>query len=86
MQRDTAKGEKPELTSFVGASAAPSQTPAASPQITPMPCTDLKAVPGFVRDVALICFWEFLSSQDRAEMTLRRSPGREETAIGINEV
>src|ERR1019366_3837290 len=37
---DIAKGESPELTSFVGASAAPSQTPAASPHSTPMPCTD----------------------------------------------
>ena len=62
MARTQSGGNLPvELTSFVGASAAPSQTPAASPQITPMPCTDLKAVPGFVRDVALICFWEFLS-------------------------
>ena len=37
MHREMAKGERPELTSLVGASAAPSQTPAPSPQITPRP-------------------------------------------------
>ena len=37
MHSEIAKGESPELTSFVGASAAPSQTPAASPHSTPMP-------------------------------------------------
>jgi hypothetical protein len=34
MQSEMAKGENPELTSLVGASAAPSHAPAASPQIT----------------------------------------------------
>ena len=37
-----ANGDKPELTSLVGASAAPSQTPAPSPQMTPRPCSDVK--------------------------------------------
>jgi hypothetical protein len=40
MHKEIAKGEKPELTSFVGASAAPSHTPAVKPQITPKPCSD----------------------------------------------
>jgi hypothetical protein len=40
MQSEIANGENPEFTSFVGASAAPSQTPAVSPQITPRPCSD----------------------------------------------
>src|ERR1700749_4505205 len=40
MHSETANGEKPALTSLVGASAAPSQTPAARPQITPKPCKE----------------------------------------------
>jgi hypothetical protein len=40
MHSETAKGEKPALTSFVGASAVPSQTPAARPQITPKPWSE----------------------------------------------
>lgn len=42
MQSEMAKGERPELTSLVGASAAPSQTPAASALATPRPWTDWK--------------------------------------------
>src|SRR6185312_3796230 len=38
MHRETAKGERPVLTSLVGASAAPSHTPAPRPQRTPKPC------------------------------------------------
>ncbi len=40
MQSEMAKGEKPALTSLVGASAAPSQTPAARPQTTPSVCNE----------------------------------------------
>jgi hypothetical protein len=40
MHSEIAKGENPEFTSFVGASAAPSQTPAVKPQITPKLCSD----------------------------------------------
>jgi hypothetical protein len=40
MQREIAKGENPAFTSFVGASAAPSQTPAVNPQMTPRLCSD----------------------------------------------
>src|SRR6185437_9455188 len=40
MQSEIANGENPALTSFVGASAAPSHTPAANPQITPSPCSE----------------------------------------------
>jgi len=40
MHNDIAKGENPEFTSFVGASAAPSHTPAVKPQITPKLCSD----------------------------------------------
>src|SRR5580658_2186872 len=40
MKSEMAKGEYPAVTSLVGASAAPSQTPAVSPQITPRPCSD----------------------------------------------
>ena len=36
MHNEIENGEKPELTNFVGASAAPSHTPAAKPQKTPM--------------------------------------------------
>jgi hypothetical protein len=42
------------LTSFVGASAAPSQTPAANPQTTPMPCVDLIAEDGLARAAEFI--------------------------------
>jgi hypothetical protein len=35
MQSEIAKGENPAVTNFVGASAAPSHTPAARPQMTP---------------------------------------------------
>jgi hypothetical protein len=45
MHNEIAKGENPEFTNFVGASAAPSQTPAVKPQITPRPCSDN---PGFL--------------------------------------
>src|SRR5437763_9037953 len=34
MHKEIAMGDKPELTSFVGASAAPNHTPAPSPQAT----------------------------------------------------
>src|SRR5260370_35682220 len=40
MHNEIANGENPELTSFVGASAAPSHTPAVKPQITPKLCSD----------------------------------------------
>jgi hypothetical protein len=40
MHNETAKGDKPVFTSFVGASAAPSQTPAVNPQMTPSPCSE----------------------------------------------
>src|ERR1700677_3612741 len=43
MHSETANGERPALTNLVGASAAPSQTPAARPQITPRPCSDRPA-------------------------------------------
>ena len=38
MHSEMAYGDSPVVTSFVGASAAPSQTPAPSPHNTPMPC------------------------------------------------
>src|SRR5882757_2042451 len=40
IQSEIANGENPAFTSFVGASAAPSHTPAVNPQITPSPCSD----------------------------------------------
>src|ERR1035438_1979655 len=40
MQSEMAYGDSPVLTSFVGASAAPSQAPAPSPQSTPIPCVE----------------------------------------------
>jgi len=46
MHSEIANGDRPELTSLVGASAAPSHTPAANPQATPRPCLDAKAGPG----------------------------------------
>jgi hypothetical protein len=45
MHNEIAKGEKPEFTSFVGASAAPSHTPAVKPQITPKLCSDNPVFP-----------------------------------------
>src|SRR2546423_5013482 len=47
MHSETAKGENPAFTSLVGASAAPSHTPAANPQATPRPCMDLDPVTAF---------------------------------------
>jgi hypothetical protein len=47
MHSEIAKGDKPELTSLVGASAPPSHTPAASAQATPSPCTDRKLALAF---------------------------------------
>jgi hypothetical protein len=40
MHNEIANGENPEFTNFVGASAAPSQTPAVKPQMTPKLCSD----------------------------------------------
>src|SRR4029077_10046350 len=40
----------PEFTSFVGASAAPSHTPAPNPQTTPRACNDREG-----RDAGVIC-------------------------------
>src|SRR5205085_5223160 len=40
MHREIAKGERPVLTSLVGASAAPSHTPAPRPHSTPSPCME----------------------------------------------
>lgn len=40
MHKEITKGEKPATTSFVGASAPPSHTPAARPQATPSPCSE----------------------------------------------
>jgi hypothetical protein len=54
MKSEMAKGERPELTSLVGASAAPSQTPAARAQATPREWTEVKAVLLFILSVSLI--------------------------------
>jgi hypothetical protein len=43
MVREIRKGESPVVTSFVGASAAASQVPAATPQITPRTCSGCPA-------------------------------------------
>jgi hypothetical protein len=40
MHNEIAKGEKPALTNLAGASAAPNQTPAERPQITPIPWSE----------------------------------------------
>ena len=40
MPSEIIKGEKPSVTSLVGASAAPSHAPAASPHITPSLCRE----------------------------------------------
>ena len=48
MQSEMAKGDRPVLTSLVGASAAPSHTPAARPQSTPRPCIDRNCFAGVV--------------------------------------
>src|ERR1700742_947629 len=40
MADDMAKGENPAVTSLVGASAAPNQTAAVRPQMTPRPCRE----------------------------------------------
>ena len=42
MASEMAKGDRPELTSLVGASAAPSQTPAARAQATPRAWREVK--------------------------------------------
>jgi hypothetical protein len=54
MHSEIEYGESPALTSLVGASAAPSQTPAPSPQATPIPCIDPKCWAGTVFVVVLI--------------------------------
>src|SRR4051812_43933662 len=53
MHSEIAKGERPVLTSLVGASAAPSHTPAPRPHSTPRPCMDRNC---FVAVVAFIFF------------------------------
>ena len=40
MPSEIRNGEKPIVTSFVGASAMPSHAPAASPHITPRKCSE----------------------------------------------
>src|SRR5258708_7392291 len=59
MHSETANGEKPALTSFVGASAAPSQTPAARPQITPNPWSERLAagVRAFTPTALSVAIW-----------------------------
>jgi hypothetical protein len=44
MASEIKKGDSPAITSFVGASAAPSHAPAAKPHMTPNTCNDLAAV------------------------------------------
>src|SRR5579884_1721342 len=55
IHREIANGERPVLTSLVGASAAPSHTPAPSPQRTPSPCR-LAVVLDVVACVAVLIF------------------------------
>jgi hypothetical protein len=59
MQSETANGEKPALTSFVGASAAPNQTPAARPQITPSPWSErsVAEVRAFTPTALSVAIW-----------------------------
>jgi hypothetical protein len=54
MHSEIEYGESPAFTSLVGASAAPSQTPAPSPQATPIPCIDPKCSAGTVFVVVLM--------------------------------
>jgi hypothetical protein len=54
MQREMAKGDRPELTSLVGASAAPSHAPAPSPQSTPRPWVEPKLEAALVFGCGLI--------------------------------
>jgi hypothetical protein len=54
MQSETANGERPVFTSFVGASAAPSHTPAVNPQITPNPCSDIPCCFAFSATLATL--------------------------------
>src|ERR1017187_6209441 len=54
MHSEIEYGDSPALTNFVGASAAPSHTPAPSPQATPIPCIDPKCWTGTVFVVVVI--------------------------------
>src|SRR6185312_4153925 len=80
----------PELTSLVGASAAPSQTPAASPQSTPKPCPAPWAAPmlGLVLAPVLISRLLLCSETRSVEHDEQRQPGKEhaqrneEVAVG----
>jgi hypothetical protein len=54
IQREIANGEKPAVTSFVGASADPSHTPAVKPQMTPRPWSERRFFPELLTDVPLL--------------------------------
>src|SRR5579872_1486903 len=53
MQSDMANGENPAFTNLVGASAAPNQTPAVNPEITPRACNEIWVF-GLVRSTVFI--------------------------------
>ena len=77
MQSEIAKGEKPAVTSFVGASAAPSHSPAAMPQITPSMCGDV-VMP---RAAALLCAgWLVMRCRPRLLVAARMQQHEQQNA------
>jgi len=80
MQREMAYGERPELTSLVGASAAPSQTPAARPHRTPMPCVEVKSRTRDGRDAVRVA--EMMASFVAQRSEMSRARPMQKTASG----
>ena len=79
MHSEIANGEKPAFTSFVGASAAPSHTPAVKPQITPKPCNDNALFSTLCVTPAIHhpCFSPFASGRCSVQHDQESDPGQQ---------
>jgi hypothetical protein len=93
MHNEIAKGENPEFTSFVGASAAPNHTPAVRPQITPKLCSDNAVLPtrctvlAMHLSLVLFRFCErvlLVQYHQQSDAGQQYKNGHQEVAIGCN--
>jgi hypothetical protein len=93
MHNEIANGENPELTSFVGASAAPSHTPAVKPQITPKLCSDnpafstrctVLAIDSLLDSVLLAALDRLAQYSQQSDAGQQHKKRHQEMAIGGN--